>query len=232
MNSQWRCATCGPVAPLWIAPRASAEVVETVTERLRRTQEGHDPVPLWCPWPLPSGWTVTGVAWAGDDREGPRASALALSGPAPLHPGPADVVFVAEEIGVGLGSGLGGLGSVEQGLPLDPGPALQEAVEHDAPQAKVRVGNHPTPLWSVPAGPGRSVHVGEARAMWLYVVAWPPEAAYLLMDGIRLHDLVDSVPAELVFGAESGRLRPVPAPSGTNPPDGDTGSGEPANGAG
>jgi hypothetical protein len=90
----------------------------------------------------------------------------------------------------------------------DPGAALREAVQHTAPHAKVRAGGHPTPLWAVPAGPGRSMYVGEARAMWLYAVAWPPPAGYLLADGIVLHDLVDSLPSELVYGADSGRLRP------------------------
>jgi hypothetical protein len=46
--------------------------------------------------------------------------------------------------------------------------------------------------------------------MWLYAVAWPAAAAYLLLDGLRLHDLAESLPAELVFGADSGRVRPRP----------------------
>ncbi len=45
------------------------------------------------------------------------------------------------------------------------------------------------------------MYVGEARAMWLYAIAWPAPAGYLLADGIVLHDLVDSLPSELVFGA-------------------------------
>jgi hypothetical protein len=160
-------------------------------------------MPLWCPWPLPAGWMVTGVGWAGDDRIGPRATAVAVSGPAPLQAGPADVVFVAEQLGVGLGASLGGLTGI------DPGPGLRDAVTGTAPHAKVTAGGHPTPLWAVPAGPGRSMYVGEARAMWLYVIAWPSGAGYLLADGITLHDCVDSLPAELVFGADSGRLRPA-----------------------
>ena len=203
MNPEWRCENCGAIAPLSVAPNVGPDVLDTLRERIIGSDGIEEPVPLWCPWPLPSGWTVTGVAWAGDDRASPRATALALSGPAPFSSGPADIVFVAEELGVGLGGGLGGLG-------LDPGPALGEVVAHTPPQAKVRAAGHPTPLWAVPAGPGRSVYVGEARAMWLYAVAWPPAAAYLLLDGLRLRDLAESVPAELVFGAESGRVRPRP----------------------
>jgi hypothetical protein len=142
------------------------------------------------------------VAWAGDERRAPRATAIALSGPAPFSSGPADVAFIAEDPGVGLGNALGGLAGV------DPGPVLRDAAAHSAPHAKVRVGRHPIPLWAVPAGAGRSVYVGEARAMWLYAIAWPPAAGYLLADDIVLHDLVESLPSELVYGAASRRLRP------------------------
>jgi hypothetical protein len=234
MNAQWRCPTCGPVDPLSVAPQVSEAVLTGVVDRVRRhdglteprpgTRPTHeDPVPLWCPWPLPTGWMVTGVAWAGDDRRSPRATALTVSGPAPFSAGPADIVFVAEQLGVGLGGGLGGLG--DAGPAIDAGPGLPEAVAHTPPHAKVRADGHPTPLWAVPSGPGRSVHVGEARAMWLYVIGWPAPAAYLLADGIRLHDLVESVPAELVYGADSGRLRPQPsAPDGPRGTAGPLGS--------
>jgi hypothetical protein len=111
-------------------------------------------------------------------------------------------VFVAEQLGVGLGAGLAGLTGV------DPGPALSTLVGTSVAHAKVRVGGHPTPLWAVAGGAGRSVYVGEARAAWLYAIAWPPAAAYLLADSITLHDLAASLPSELVYGADSGRLRP------------------------
>jgi hypothetical protein len=189
------------VAPLHIAPRVSAETLAVLVDRARRSGDD-DPTPVWCPWPLPPGWTVTGVGWAGDDRRPPRATAVAISGPVPFGSGPADVVFVAEELGVGLGAGLGGL------VGVDPGPALSHLVAHSPPHAKVRVGRHPTPLWAVGGGAGRSVFVGEARAGWLYAIAWPPAAAYLLADSITLHDLAASLPSELVYGADSGRLRP------------------------
>lgn len=48
-----------------------------------------------------------GGASAGDERTGARATAVALAGPSPLG-GPADLVLVAEEPGVGLGARLAG----------------------------------------------------------------------------------------------------------------------------
>ena len=69
-------------------------------------------VPVWLPWPLPLGWLVAGFAGAGDERTGVRACAVALTGPNPLG-GPADMVVVAEEPGIGLGASLAGLDSVD-----------------------------------------------------------------------------------------------------------------------
>lgn len=155
---------------------------------------------MWCPWPLPIGWLVTGVGWAGDDRDGTQATAVALTGPAPVGSGPADVVFVAERPGVGLGNRLAGLpGS-------DPGGYLDAVLSATAPQAKVRAAGHPTPLWAVSSLEDRCAYVGEAKGLWLLAIAWPEEAGYLLADEIILHDLVDSVPSELVYGAPSPYL--------------------------
>lgn len=197
MHPDWRCRRCGPVEPLHVAERISAEIVAAVRDRILSTRST---VPLWCPWPLLSGWTVTGVAWAGDDRRGPRATAITVSGPAPLAEGPADVVFVAEEPGVGLGNRLAGMPGT------DPGPYLDEALQSSAAHAKVKAAGHPTPLWAVKSPEDRSAYVGEAKAMWLYAIAWPAPAGYVLADRILLHDLTDSLPSELVFGAPTPRL--------------------------
>jgi hypothetical protein len=180
--------------------------VTSVADRVRDSRGEDGAVSLWCPWPLLPGWTVTGVGWAGDDRSGVRATAVALSGPGPLADGPADAVLVAEEMGVGLGTYLAGIPGP------DPGPALGEAVHTSGAHAKVKAAGHPTPLWAVASAADRSVYVGEARGMWLYVIAWPASAGYLLAEEIVLHDLADSVPSELVFGAPSRRLRPEPTP--------------------
>ena len=92
--------------PLHVPEHIGAEIVASVVERITAGRPTGRALPLWCPWPLPPGWTLTGVAWAGDDRTGVRATAVACSGPAPLGGGPADLVFVAEEPGVGLGTRL------------------------------------------------------------------------------------------------------------------------------
>ena len=202
MHSDWRCDHCGSISPLYVPGIIGADVITGVRDRLRAAATDDGPLPLWCPWPLPPGWTVTGVGWAGDNRRGPRATALALSGPAPFSSGPADLVLVAEDLGVGLGNGLGGL------VGSDPGAAWRDCVDRTAPHAKVRASGHPTPLWAVDSDAGRSVYIGEARALWLYAIAWPAPAGYMLADEIELHDLVESQPSELVFGAPSRRLRP------------------------
>lgn len=209
MRTEWNCARCGAVVPLHRYEHISAEILDAVARAVgpagarTRAAGGASAVPLWCPWPLLAGWVVTGVAWAGDDRGGARATALAISGPAPFTGGPADVVFVAEQPGVGLGTSLAGISGP------DPGPALRDAVETTAAHAKVKASGHPTPLWAVRSGAGRSAYVGEARGMWLYAIAWPAQAGYVLAEEIQLHDLTDSRPSELVFGAPTRRLRPA-----------------------
>jgi hypothetical protein len=209
MHPDWRCDTCGDVPPLRVAHHNNAEIMKSVINTIAGgTPPGREPVPLWCTWPLLRDWTVTGVAWAGDDHAGVRASVLACSGPAPLGGGPADLVIVAEEPGVGLGNRFAGLPGT------DPGPELvreltQTATAAGEPvnaHAKIKVDGHPTPLWSVPAADGRSAYVGEARGMWLYAIAWPAHAGYVLAEDVVLHDLCEWLPPELVYGAPSPYL--------------------------
>jgi hypothetical protein len=202
MHSGWRCADCGEVPPFHVAQHIGPEILATA---LAQGSGALERPPTWCPWPLPPGWTVTGVGWAGDERTGVRATALSVSGPGPLDDGPADVVIVAEQPGVGLGMRMAGISGV------DPGPQLADAMAdagaHAGPHAKVRVGGHPTPLWSVKSPADRSAYVSEARGMWLYAVAWPASAGFILADHVELHDLSEWVPPELVFGAPSPYLR-------------------------
>lgn len=193
MSSEWRCAACGPVPPYHVAEHIGTEIVESVTARAKDT-------PVWCPWPLPAGWMVTGIGWAGDDRNGTRATAVACSGPAPLG-GPADILLIAEEPGVGLGNRYAGLSGP------DPGPYLEKALDTTAAHAKVRAAGWPIPLWSVGTPVGdRSAYVGEAKGVWLYAIAWPSSAGYLLAEDLVLHDLAEWLPGELVFGAPSPYL--------------------------
>lgn len=197
MSGDWRCDGCGPVPPLHLPAHIGPEVLAAAVTELA----GHrDPMPLWCPWPLPAGWTVTGVGWAGDERSGVRATVLAGTGPAPLTGEPADLLLVAEAPGVGLASRYAGLSGP------DPGPMLARVVADQPPHAKVKAGGHPTPLWSVRPAEGRSAYAGEARGVWLVAVAWPASAGFLLVDDLVLCDLVDWLPPELGYGALSTRL--------------------------
>jgi hypothetical protein len=186
MSSDWRCAEHGAVLPLHISAHVGIEAIERVRQQAV--------VPVWAPWPMLQGWTVTGVAHAGDERSRGRAVAVACAGPAPLG-GVADMVLVAEEPGVGLGAYLAGLAG--------PDPGRDFAC---APHAKVVAAGHPTPLWTVPSEADRCVFVGEARAQWLWAVMWPADAGYVLAEHVVLVDLRDVLPAELVFGAPSPYL--------------------------
>lgn len=194
MSSVWRCDLCGPVQPLHVTERISREILAVTTERAAELG-----FPIWCPWPLPPGWTVTGVAWAGDERNGISATAIACTGPSPLTDGPADLLLVAEDLGVGLGARLAGLPGP------DPGPGLSRMVETSA-HAKIRAGGRPTPLWAIDTPEDRSAYVGEAMGRWLWAVTFPAPAGYLLTERVELHDLADWLPGELVFGAVSPYL--------------------------
>lgn len=197
MHSDWQCERCGSVDPLNRVAHNNRPVLEALRDRLYGAD---DAVPLWCPWPLPRGWTVAGSAWAGDDRSGPRATALALTGPAPLVEGPGEVVLVAENPGVGLGMGLAGLPDD------DAGDWIARAMAGGASPAKVRADGHPTPLWAIGSLDDRAALAGEARGRWLVAITWPPEAGYLFTESIMLRDLVEALPSELVFGAPSLHL--------------------------
>ena len=187
MSSTWDCERHGPVAPLRTYPRLSGELVTQLAGRSR--------VPVWCPLPLLPGWTVTGMALAGDERSGAVACAVALAGPSPLG-GPADLVLVAEEPGVGLGARIAGLDV------LDPGPC------EGAPDAKVLAAGHPTPLWRCGSADDRVAFVGEALGVWLWAVLWPPAAELVLLEHVELHDLRDAahVAEDLPVGAPTTRL--------------------------
>ena len=185
-SSDWRCDHHGPVLPLHLLPIASREAIEHV----RLIAE----VPFWVPSPMLPGWTVTGLAYAGDERSRARAVALSCSGPAPLG-GVADMVLVAEEPAVGLGAGYGGLPDAEPVLDTS-GP----------PMAKVHAAGHPTALWPIPSPPDRFVVLGEALGMWLWAVLWPAQAGYVFLEHVILDDMRDRVPHDLVVGAPSPYL--------------------------
>jgi hypothetical protein len=176
------------VSPLHAPAAPSARSLDAVVSR--------SGVPVWLPWPLPARWVLAGASIVGDDRSPATAVVLALSGPS-LVGGPADVLLVAEQPGVGLGAMLAGLADP------DPGPQVFDA----APSTKVSVVGHPTPLWELLCPQDRSAYVGEAAACWLWAVTWPSEVALELHDDVSLIDLRDPGHAlDLPFGALSPRL--------------------------
>lgn len=168
-ENNFRCAVHGAVAalfpPLPSDPGVFSELA-SVTE-----------VPLWFPTPLPTRWLATGVRSARTPRRRAVAVACGLSGQG-LAAGPSDVVVVAEQPGVGLGSWFAGLSSPDPGAELLQAPA----------EAKIHTGHRTTSLWSVPTPPDRVAFVGEADGNWLWIIGWPQTAWSLVADDLRLAD--------------------------------------------
>jgi hypothetical protein len=182
MSSDWTCAEHGRVSPYRVGH----------VEGLPKVA-GTAKVPLWSPQLLIPGWTIGGLGWCGDERTGATAVVTAFSGPSPLG-GPADMLLVSEEPGVGLGAALAGIPG------LDPG-----ACAEGAPDAKVLAAGHPTALWRCESAEDRVAFVGEASGVWLWAVLWPPAAELVLLEHVELHDLrTDQL--TLAHGAASPRL--------------------------
>jgi hypothetical protein len=191
-SSDWLCARHGSVAPYTVLTHTGPDAMDHIVERAR--------VPVWLAGGLPIEWVCSGFAYAGDERSGARATVTAMSGPSPLG-GPADLLIIAEEPGIGLGSRHAGLAEADPGAGFDGGTA----------DAKVIAASHPTALWNVPAALGRAVFVGEAEGLWLWALVWPETAGVLMYEGIHLTDLRDRTGArEVGFGAISARLSAAP----------------------
>jgi hypothetical protein len=189
-SSSWTCARHGGVDPYTVLLHTGPDAISHVVKRAG--------VPLWMATALPGGWMCSGVAYAGDDRSKARATATCLSGPSPLG-GPADLLIIAEEPGVGLGARHAGLAEPDPGVGFDVG----------APHAKVVAADHPTAMWSVPGAEDRAVFVGEAKGLWLWAVVWPETAGVLMYDGVTLVDLRDAQ-VEVAHGPPSPRLSGLP----------------------
>jgi hypothetical protein len=191
-SNAWECPRHGVVHPYVILTHIGPEVLAHVV--------GRATVPVWMPHPLPHGWVCSGVAYAGDERTGACATVTCLSGPSPLG-GAAELLIVAEEPGVGLGSRHAGLDEPDPGAGFDAG----------TPDTKVLVAAHPTALWSVPADDDRAIFVGEAMGLWLWAVVWPATAGVLMYDDLSLTDLREGqLDLDVEFGSLSPRLSAPP----------------------
>ncbi len=133
-------------------------------------------MPLWSPWPVPSGWTFSGLAYTEADDDG-AATVSCWAGPDPFGD-PAELLLICEEAGAGVGSHFAGLSMSY------PTPGVGEGPPH----AKFDLEGHPVPLWSVQASPDRAVYAGEAAGRWLWVVVHPAESSALMVEPMHLVD--------------------------------------------
>jgi hypothetical protein len=193
-SSDWACDVHGAVLPRQPAKRPGPEGLAAVLRDAR--------VPVWAPWPLPQAWLVTGFATVGDDRTGARATAVAVSGPGLLG-GPADMVLIAEEPGVGLGAYYAGLEGADPGEVFDGSPPHVK-LDVSGPSATC---GRTVPMWAVGDEPDRAVYVGEAMGDWLWAVLWPADAGVLMLERQNLIDLREpGMELDLPYGAQSPRL--------------------------
>jgi hypothetical protein len=172
-TAQAWCHTHGAISPLHYTTLLAHDAITAVTTDAN--------VPAWVPDPMPNGWSVTG---------------LACAGPAPLG-GPAEIVLVAEEPGMGVGCGYAGL----------PGPDPGDVISGPS-SADVKAAGQRAPLWAVPTDDGRAAFVGEAYGVWLWLVMWRASTAWLLAEQVELLDLRDRLYPDLPLGPPSEHLLP------------------------
>lgn len=175
------CPRHGAQPPLWRPEEAS---YDAFTEHLRTA----DGFPTYLPWPMGSGWRVSdfGVVAAPSGR--PVATVTCCTG-STVPDGRVDIMVVAEEVGVGLGSRCAGLGRGDPGVGFDRGQPFL-----------VRIGSQGVPLWPVSTSGAdgeldRSVLAGEAEGRWLWMVLLPASAMLLLKDEWILRDVSDHGPS-------------------------------------
>ncbi|MGA8996006.1 MAG: DUF6758 family protein [Nocardioidaceae bacterium] len=175
-DRSWRCPDHGEIAPLW---RPAAAGYDAFAEHVRRCVG----MPTLTPWPVPPGWALTDFGCVVGDSGAASASFVTCAG---LNDpdGVVELTVISEEPGVGLGSRCAGVVRTDPGSEIGAGPA----------HARVRIGSHPVPLWSVLTSEAdtdfdRSVFAGEAMGRWLWLVLRPASAALLLKDEWLLHDV-------------------------------------------
>jgi hypothetical protein len=110
---------------------------------------------------------------------------------------------VAEELGIGLGAGYSGTEAVDV--------VTQSAELADGgPPARMHALGRPTPLWPVRSTlVDRSAYVGEADGVWLWLIGFPSDAGYAVLENLVLVDARDGLPRGLPRSAPSRRMRPV-----------------------
>src|SRR4029450_13113721 len=184
--AQARCHRPGAGTPLHYTALVAHDAISAVTADAR--------VPAWVPSPSPAGWSVPGLAWGGEPAA--RAIVVDCAGPAPLG-GSAELVLVAEEPGTGAGCGYAGL----------PGPDPVYVISGPASVQVKAAGQH-APLWAVPTSDDRAAFVGESYGVWLWLVMWPMNAAWLLAEQLELLDLRERIYPDLPLGPPSEHLLP------------------------
>jgi hypothetical protein len=169
LSSSWLCDHDGEVDPFHVIAPPGVESLPRLAKRVA--------LPLWVLDPMPVGWTLGGVAHAGDDRTGARATVTGWCGPSPAG-GVADLLLVAEEPGVGVGARYAGRRGIDAG-----------ECATGQPYAHVRVHGRPVALWHCAETPeDRVALVGEADGWWLWAVLWPALADLLLLEKLSLRD--------------------------------------------
>lgn len=186
----WACPEHGPTPALRRPDEASYD-------RFAEVLAAAGDFPVYLPWPMSPGWSVTDFAVVGE-RDA-RATLTCSSGTSALD-GPVDVFVVSEESGTGLGARCAGT------LHLDPGPEIGNG----PPTVRVRIESQSVPLWAVSTASAadsdpeldRSVVAGEAHGRWLWVVLRPASAILLLRDEWILRDVSGMGPplVEMPFG--------------------------------
>jgi hypothetical protein len=171
----WSCPEHGPTARLL---RPDAASYDGFVEALGAAGD----VPVYLPWPLSPGWSVSDFAVV-EERGRGRATLTCSSGTSPLD-GPVDVFVVSEESGVGLGARCAGTTHLDPGAELGAGP----------PPVRVRIASQSVPLWTVSTSTStveldRAVLAGEAGGRWLWIVLRPASAMLLLRDDWILRDV-------------------------------------------
>ncbi|CAN5568041.1 hypothetical protein BH10ACT8_BH10ACT8_30430 [soil metagenome] len=188
-SSEWRCAQHGGVPPLRVYRHVDTPELDHVRERAD--------VPLWMPDPGPRGWSLAGLGAVGDERGRLRATVTAFRGPAPLG-GTGEWLIVAEEPAIGLGAAY----SAAPGI--DP-----VAVVDSSPPTKIHTRGQITSLWAAPSSAvDRSVYVGEAEGVWIWLISFPADAGYALLEDLVLADAREGIPPQLAVGTPADRMRP------------------------